>query len=66
MAFSSSVRENYKSQLQSIRDAGTFKIERFIHSAQAADIEVEFPTALRTGPIVGTILPGQDDPHLLP
>ena len=29
--------------LKGIREAGLFKRERFIHSPQAADIEVEFP-----------------------
>jgi glycine C-acetyltransferase len=34
----------YQQQLAEIREAGLFKQERFIHSPQAADIEVEFPT----------------------
>ncbi len=34
----------YVDTLNGIREAGLFKQERFIHSAQAADIEVEFPT----------------------
>ncbi|HSW68116.1 MAG TPA: glycine C-acetyltransferase, partial [Bacteroidales bacterium] len=29
--------------LNDLKDAGLFKVERFIHSSQAADIEVEFP-----------------------
>ncbi|MBC8314626.1 MAG: glycine C-acetyltransferase [Bacteroidales bacterium] len=33
----------YKDVLKGIQDAGLFKQERFIHSAQAADIEVEYP-----------------------
>ncbi|PLX21887.1 MAG: glycine C-acetyltransferase [Salinivirgaceae bacterium] len=44
MAYSNKVQELYQSQLKSIQDAGLFKQERFIHSSQAADIEVEFPT----------------------
>jgi glycine C-acetyltransferase len=44
MAFTEAVRKTYQTQLAGIRDAGLFKQERFIHSAQAADIEVEFPT----------------------
>ncbi len=44
MAFSSSVRGIYQTQLKGIQDAGLFKQERFIHSVQAPDIEVEFPT----------------------
>jgi glycine C-acetyltransferase len=44
MSFSDKVRTIYQDQITSIRDAGIFKQERFIHSSQAADIEVEFPT----------------------
>ena len=50
MAFSNHLREIYKKQLEDIKQAGIFKQERFIHSAQAADIEVEYPkgSALKT------------------
>ena len=43
MAYSDKVRTTYQTQLKGIQDAGLFKQERFIHSPQAADIEVEFP-----------------------
>ena len=43
MAFTNAVREYYQKALDALRGAGIFKVERFIHSAQAADIEVEFP-----------------------
>jgi len=43
MGFSETVRNIYQKQLKEIQDAGIFKQERFIHSTQAADIEVEFP-----------------------
>ena len=43
MAYSEKVRGLYQEQLQGIRDAGIFKQERYIHSPQAADIEVEYP-----------------------
>jgi glycine C-acetyltransferase len=43
MAYSDKVRGIYEKQLGAIREAGLFKQERFIHSPQAADIEVEFP-----------------------
>ena len=33
-----------KQELDEFREAGLFKQERFIHSPQAADIEVEFPS----------------------
>ncbi len=44
MSFSKTVKEIYQQQLKEIQDAGIFKQERYIHSTQAADIEVEFPT----------------------
>jgi glycine C-acetyltransferase len=43
MAYSDKIRGTYQSQLKGIQEAGLFKQERFIHSPQAADIEVEFP-----------------------
>jgi glycine C-acetyltransferase len=43
MAYPDKIRNAYQEQLKGIQSAGLFKQERFIHSAQAADIEVEFP-----------------------
>ncbi len=43
MAYSDKVRGMYQDTLNGLKDAGIFKMERYIHSAQAADIEVEFP-----------------------
>ena len=43
MSFTDQMRGMYKDQLQQIQEQGIFKQERFIHSSQAADIEVEFP-----------------------
>ncbi len=43
MAYSDKVRQIYQQELQSIRNAGLFKEERYIHAPQAPDIEVEFP-----------------------
>lgn len=43
MGYSQSVRKIYQDQLDEIKAAGLFKQERYIHSTQAADIEVEFP-----------------------
>jgi glycine C-acetyltransferase len=43
MAFSARARESYQSELSGLTDQGLFKHERYIHSPQAADIEVEFP-----------------------
>ncbi len=44
MAYSDKIRGIYNESLNEIREKGIFKQERFIHSSQAADIEVEFPT----------------------
>ena len=44
MSYSNKTKKTYQDQLEQIRDAGIFKEERYIHSSQAADIVVEFPT----------------------
>jgi glycine C-acetyltransferase len=44
MAYTDKTRTTYQGTLQGLQDAGLFKQERFIHSPQAADIEVEFPS----------------------
>jgi glycine C-acetyltransferase len=44
MSYSEKIKNLYQSQLGDIRNAGIYKEERFIHSPQAADIEVEFPS----------------------
>jgi glycine C-acetyltransferase len=43
VAYSEKARAAYKGELTSLREAGLFKEERFIHAPQGADIEVEFP-----------------------
>ena len=43
MSYGDRVRSIYQQQLSEIREAGIFKQERYIHSPQAADINVEFP-----------------------
>ena len=43
MAYTDKTRGIYTEVLSGLQSAGLFKQERFIHSAQAADIEVEFP-----------------------
>ncbi len=44
MAYTDKTRGIYSEVLSGLKNAGLFKQERFIHSSQAADIEVEFPT----------------------
>lgn len=43
MAYSDKVRQMFQGTIQNMQNEGLFKQERFIHSSQAADIEVEFP-----------------------
>ena len=43
MAYSEKIKGIYRKDLTDMREAGLLKQERYIHSAQAADIEVEFP-----------------------
>jgi glycine C-acetyltransferase len=43
MAFSDSFRHSYQTDLEGIKAAGLFKEERYIHSPQSSEIEVEFP-----------------------
>jgi glycine C-acetyltransferase len=43
MVYSVKAQEHYTTELSATRDAGLYKDERFIHSPQGADIEVEFP-----------------------
>ncbi len=44
MGFSAAARTFYQAELQTIRQAGLFKEERLLHSAQDAIIEVEYPS----------------------
>ncbi|MBT3243019.1 MAG: glycine C-acetyltransferase [Bacteroidetes bacterium] len=48
MGYSEKLRNIYKDQLTAIEEAGLFKKERFIHSTQQADIEVEYPSGSET------------------
>jgi glycine C-acetyltransferase len=43
MAYTGIVQEAFRAELRSIREKGIYKEERFIHSPQAAGIQVEFP-----------------------
>lgn len=52
MSYSNNIKDLYLSQLSDIRSAGIYKEERFIHSSQAADIEVEFPEGANTRKVI--------------
>jgi glycine C-acetyltransferase len=52
VAYEATAREHYREELQSLRDAGLFKEERFIHSPQGAEIDVEFPAGSPTRRVV--------------
>ncbi|MBN2388834.1 MAG: glycine C-acetyltransferase [Anaerolineales bacterium] len=52
MSYNDRVRGIYQQQLSDIREAGLFKQERFIHSPQAADIEVEFPSGAKLKKVI--------------
>ncbi|MCF8304188.1 MAG: glycine C-acetyltransferase [Bacteroidales bacterium] len=52
MAYSDKVRNMYQEQLEELKEKGLFKEERFIHSSQAADIEVEFPRGSSTKKVI--------------
>jgi glycine C-acetyltransferase len=43
MAYTDTVRNWYLTEIQGIKAAGLFKDERYIHSPQSSEIEVEFP-----------------------
>jgi glycine C-acetyltransferase len=43
MAFSDAARNTFQTEIEGIRSAGLFKQERYIHSPQSSEIEVEFP-----------------------
>lgn len=52
MSYSDKIRNLYQTQLGDIRNAGIYKEERFIHSSQAADIEVEFPKGAKVRKVI--------------
>ena len=43
MAFIDAFRNRYQAEIDAIKAAGLFKEERYIHSPQRSEIEVEFP-----------------------
>ncbi len=48
MSFSDTIRHSYQTDLDAIKAAGLFKEERYIHSFQSSEIEVEFPVGATT------------------
>ena len=52
MSYSDKIRNLYQTQLGDIRNAGIYKEERFIHSSQAADIDVEFPDGAKVRKVI--------------
>jgi len=52
MAYSDVVRNSYLSEIGGIRSAGLFKEERFIHSPQSSEIEVEFPVGAQIKKVI--------------
>jgi glycine C-acetyltransferase len=52
MAYPAAVKETFLGELESLREKGIFKEERFIHSPQSAEIEVEFPAGSSAKPVI--------------
>jgi hypothetical protein len=52
MAYSSTIRAQYQQDLLNLKEVGLFKEERYIHSPQSADIEVEFPSGASTKKVI--------------
>jgi glycine C-acetyltransferase len=50
MTYSARVRDTYAAELVGIRGQGLFKEERYIHSPQAPEIEVEYPVGCGVPP----------------
>jgi len=52
MAYSDKIRQTLAVELEQIRDAGTYKVERIIHSPQEAGVSVEFPPGEPAQPVI--------------
>ncbi len=52
MAFTQEQRQNYQSELLSLREQGIFKEERIICAPQSSEIEVEFPAGARPKKVI--------------
>jgi glycine C-acetyltransferase len=52
MSYPAAIRDSYVQEISGLRDAGLFKEERYIHSPQGAEIEVEFPVGSSTKKVI--------------
>jgi 7-keto-8-aminopelargonate synthetase-like enzyme len=52
MAYSDKIRQTLGAELEKIQDAGTYKVERVIHSAQDSNVQVEFPPGDPARPVI--------------
>jgi len=52
MAYPVAIKQALQAELESIRDKGIYKEERFIHSPQSSRIDVEFPSGSEVKPVV--------------
>jgi len=52
MAYSSKTRELFETELNGLKEQGLFKEERYIHSPQGAEIEVEYPSGSDVKPVI--------------
>jgi glycine C-acetyltransferase len=52
VAYSDKARAFYDTELQTIRSAGLFKHERYIHAPQGAEVAVEFPAGEPLRPVI--------------
>jgi len=52
MAYPTTIRDAYRAELSAIADKGLRKEERYIHSPQAANITVEYPSGADLKPVI--------------
>jgi len=52
MAYNDKIRQTLALELEQIRDAGTYKVERIIHTPQDSNVRVEFPPGESPRPVI--------------
>ena len=52
MAYPSNIKEAYRADLAGMKEKGLLKEERYIHSPQAANIQVEYPSSSALKPVI--------------